>query len=135
MKQILKTFLVTKSDCHEWNGHVTKNGYGLTYCNKKTCYVHRLVYEYYFGSIPTGFQIDHLCKNRKCMNPNHLEAVTQKENILRSDGITAIQSRQTHCVHGHPLSGDNLYVSPKKHRSCKTCRRNHRHNYWMVNQK
>ncbi|MFJ4777405.1 HNH endonuclease signature motif containing protein [Streptomyces sp. NPDC088762] len=73
-------------------------------------YTHRIMYEQAKGPIPEGLQIDHLCRNRACANPEHLEAVTQKENILRGTGPSAQQARQTHCLNGHPFDEVNTYV-------------------------
>jgi hypothetical protein len=70
--------------------------------------VHKISYVYYFGAIPDGLEIDHLCRNRQCFNPAHLEAVTHKENVLRGNGHAARHAKQTHCIHGHPLEGDNV---------------------------
>lgn len=93
----------------------------------KQTYVHRWSYERHVGPIPKGMQIDHLCRNRACSNPEHLEPVTPRENVLRGDTIVAINAAKTECVNGHPLSGENLYVAPtddgRRHRSCRTCRR------------
>lgn len=102
-----------------------KNGderfvYG-TFLNNGTTYIaHRFSYELEHGAIPEGLEIDHLCRNKACVNPNHLEAVTHAENIKRAPYF-----QRTHCIHGHPFKGDNLYVNPRGHRECRTCRRRH----------
>lgn len=99
------------------NGY-TKMGYlGQTYLT------HRLAYEVFTGSIPDGLVIDHLCRQRACCNPTHMEPVTTRINLLRGEGLTAQQVRRTHCPQGHPLSGDNLYLRPDRTgRSCRACR-------------
>jgi hypothetical protein len=74
------------------------------------------------GPIPEGKQLDHLCRNRACINPEHLEPVTAKENILRGESFSAKNARKTHCIHGHELSGDNLRIL-KHGRVCLECRR------------
>jgi hypothetical protein len=84
--------------------------------------VHRFSYEFFVGPIPAGLTIDHLCRNRACFNPVHLEAVTQRENTLRGEGPTAKLARLTHCPKGHPFSKDNTHIY-KNRRVCKACKR------------
>lgn len=115
------------SGCLQWLGATTGDGYAqikLTPTEgKRLVYVHRWSYEHHFGPIPEGLQIDHLCRNRACVNPEHLEAVTPRVNALRSANPTAINARKTHCVHGHPLSGENLKTSRNgAWRYCRTCK-------------
>jgi len=101
--------------CWLWHGATNKRGYGfLVWCDK-FAYAHRVSYEIFVGPIPAGFQVDHLCRVTNCVNPFHLEAVTQTENARRT--------RQTHCKYGHPLSGDNLRVYPDGRRKCVACNR------------
>lgn len=73
------------------------------------------------GPIPEGMDLDHTCRNRGCVNPEHLEPVTTQVNTLRGIGPTAENARKTHCKHGHPLEGDNLYVDPEGKRKCRAC--------------
>lgn len=111
-------------ECWEWIGHKDKNGYGLfDVTHYKRVKSHRYSYEMLTGLIPNGLVIDHLCKNPSCINPTHLEPVTQRENILRGESFAAKEARQTHCKNGHPLSGDNLskcYIR-KGMRCCRVC--------------
>lgn len=86
---------VKKTDnCWEWTGHIMANRYGQFWCNGKMQLTHRISYELFKGDIPQGLHIDHLCRNRKCCNPDHLETVTNKENILRGIAPSAINARK-----------------------------------------
>lgn len=89
-------------------------------------YAHRLSYELHKGEIPEGLEIDHLCRNRWCVNPDHLEAVTRRENIMRGDGpkkLGELNSKKTHCKHGHPFDKENTRYRPTGGRSCRICNR------------
>jgi hypothetical protein len=94
------------SYCWNWTGYVTESGYGQFRYMGKTQRAHRVSYELAYGSIKDNFVIDHLCKNRKCVNPKHLDLVKQIENIRRglSGKINNAQSRKTHCPKGHEYS-------------------------------
>ena len=105
-----------ETGCHNWTGARHRNGYGAFGLDGKVHRPHRIAYELFKGRIPEGLEIDHLCRNRGCVNPDHLEAVSHQENMRR--GVSA----RTHCSRGHPLSGDNLYTTPNGYRVCKTCR-------------
>lgn len=115
--------VVKTESCWNWVGYINKRwGYGYFKLDGKHWRVHRLAYEIVVGDIPTGKQLDHLCKNRLCVNPSHLEPVTNKENVLRGDGLTAINARKTECHRGHQLLGENLYITPSGYRNCRECR-------------
>ena len=86
-------------------------------------YAHRLYYRRLVGAIPDGLVIDHLCRRRSCVNPAHMEVITNGENVLRGEGASARAARASHCKRGHLLSGENLYLSPDGRRGCLTCRR------------
>jgi hypothetical protein len=113
--------------CWNWTGSRTSDRVYPRFCVAKTSYVlaHRWAYEQYVGPIPAGLTIDHLCRNTLCVNPDHLEPVSNVENIMRGDGPCAQNARKTHCKRGHRLTRDNVYrrTSPngKAARQCKTC--------------
>jgi hypothetical protein len=92
---------------------------------------HRASYETFRGEISAGMTIDHLCRVRRCINPAHLEVVTAYENVMRGEGPTARQRRQTHCKRGHPLTEDNLIGFPgtRTKRDCKLCHRERNRRY------
>lgn len=106
--------------CWIWTGATNGLGYGQ-FWNQKQMGAHRWSYESLVGPIPPGLQLDHLCRNRSCVNPAHLEPVTQRENTLRGDTFQARNAAKTHCPRGHLLAGDNLRWSPPGHRSCREC--------------
>lgn len=111
--------------CIEWIGGTNGVGYGTFHAGKKLrTYAHRWSYQYHVGPIPDGMHLDHLCRNPKCVNPEHLEPVTCRENLLRGVGPSALHAAKTHCPAGHPYVGDNLYVHPRKgYRVCRACGR------------
>lgn len=108
------------SGCVLWIGSLDRKGYGRVSQEQGVRYAHRAAYEVAVGPIPPGLQIDHLCCVRCCINPRHLEAVTGRENNLRSNSPTARRARQTECKYGHPFDGANTLLSGT-HRSCRTC--------------
>ena len=110
--------------CWLWTGAGTQNGYGNIRVKGKTHLAHRVVWEELVGPIPDGRVIDHLCKVRSCVNPDHMEIVTQRENVLRGKaGLRGVR-RATHCLRGHPFTPDNTLVSPSgESRQCRTCKR------------
>lgn len=110
------------SKCILWQGAVD-NGYGTTYQDGKTQRPHRLAYIKKYGSIPDGLVIDHLCRVKLCINPEHLEAVTNKENVLRGVGPSAINKRKTHCSAGHEFNKKNTHIDKANKRKCRVCNR------------
>lgn len=111
-----------ETPCHIWTLNLTTEGYARVQIDRHQVLVHRLSYALANGPIPDGLHLDHLCRQRDCVNPAHLEAVTCRENLLRGETIPARHAARTHCLQGHPLSGDNLYVTPDGRRNCRQCR-------------
>ena len=110
--------------CWIWAGAKTAAGYGHFWDGKRTVYAHRFSYELAVGPIPGGLQIDHLCRNRACVNPAHLEPVTAKVNVRRGTSMAVTQSRamrRTHCKRGHEFSSENTSYEPNGARICKKC--------------
>lgn len=105
--------------CWTWTGALNSRGYGCVGVNGKSQLSHRVAYTRRHGPIPAGLQIDHLCGNKRCCNPDHLEAVTARTNMARTDRVT-----KTRCIAGHPLRGDNLILKRAGRytiRNCRTC--------------
>jgi hypothetical protein len=118
-------YLLQESGCWDWVGSLSPEGYGRFRVNGRPEYAHRIMFERHKGPIPAGREIDHLCRNRRCVNPDHLEAVSRRENCLRGTSPPAIGARRTHCPQGHELSGDNLARAALKRggRNCRECAR------------
>lgn len=116
---------VEKSDgCWLWTGAKTTTGYGSVWLDGRSVKAHRVAYELLVGRIPDGLTIDHLCRVRLCVNPAHLEPVTNRENTLRSPQSEAsVNARKTHCPKGHPYEGRNLRVWVNKQRPTMVQRR------------
>jgi hypothetical protein len=125
-ERILDNVVVDENGCWRWQKYITSNGYGQIGGSYVTSnYTHRVAYEAWRGPIPVGLHIDHLCRVRDCCNPDHLEAVTPGENVLRGEGFAAKHARATECPNGHPYDSENTYSRPRGSggRDCKICRR------------
>lgn len=117
------------SGCWIWLGHLQPNGYGTLKVGGRagrSVYAHRVSYETHVGPIPPGLEIDHLCRVRNCVNPEHLEPVTRRVNVQRGIGpalLGRLNANKTHCSNGHPFDAANTYLRPTGGRSCKACQR------------
>lgn len=107
--------------CWLWTGAKTSNGYGYLNTDGGRRLAHRFSYESLVGPIPAGLQLDHLCRVRHCVNPTHLEPVTQRENVLRGEGLSAANARKTHCSRGHEYTPENTYIYAEGRRHCRPC--------------
>lgn len=114
-------------DCHLWRGAIDDYGYGkVRLPDDTTRAVHIIAWEMATGNkLPTGWHVDHLCRIRRCCNPDHLEAVPHAENVLRGESFTARNARKTHCPKGHEYTDDNIRwhksANGAPRRECKTC--------------
>ncbi len=99
----------------------TRGSHPLPYGQFRRMPAHRWAYERFVGPIPNGLQLDHLCRTTLCVNPDHLEPVTNRENVLRGTSPSAGNARKTHCNRWHPLSGDNLRPARDGRRRCWPC--------------
>ena len=113
------------SGCWEWQASLNgKDGYGLFWNGQRTQVAHRFLYESLNGVIPIGFELDHLCRNKRCVNPIHLEVVTRSQNTARGIGPSLAKENQlakTHCPRGHEYTAENTYVNPEGRRYCRIC--------------
>lgn len=124
MKQTITERFVSKivinptTGCWEWQGHIGKDGYGKMWGIGNIQLAHRFSYEYFIGSITDELVLDHLCRNRKCVNPYHLEPVKQQVNVDR--GINH-KNCKSHCPHGHEYTPENSYYDGMGMRRCRIC--------------
>lgn len=116
----------TKTGCWEWQRELSLQGYGMMRKDGFKTGAHRHYFMHLRSGIPPNMKLDHLCRNTICVNPAHLEIVTERENIIRGVGASAQNARKTHCGRGHALSGENVEHDVQHgwpRRKCITCRR------------
>lgn len=125
-------FTATENGCWEWSAAIDPHGYGRfsvkmgpTRKDYRMKLAHRVSYETYVGKIPEGLDLDHLCRNRKCVNPGHLEPVTRSENLRRSPLMGRAALAKTECPKGHPYNKENTRIGKNGSRHCKACDASH----------
>lgn len=122
---------VDKSEkCWIWTAAVDGNGYPSMGFNKRVVTVPRLVARVCLGWFDPSFHIDHLCRTPRCVRPSHLEPVSQRINILRGVGASAVNAVKTHCPRGHPYAGKNIVTLQNGGRWCRTCKQEYERSYY-----
>ena len=123
--------------CWVWIGATNRNGYGQLRVNRRTESAHRIAYQLYRGPIHNDLELDHLCRNRWCVNPAHLEPVTHRENLLRGKSIAAANAIKKTCSIGHPFDIINTRIARGQSGSRRRCRQCHaaRNRAWRLRQK
>lgn len=127
-------YCVDSNGCWVWLLSKNKQGYGKLSIKDQPVRAHRYYYEQYKGEIPTGLVVDHICRNTSCVNPDHLEAVTYKENVLRGDSPPSKNAKKTHCKWGHAFVAENL-VKGVGSRKCLACLNRRSRQYSRIKRK
>lgn len=118
----LKNFKIDENGCHIWQGCKDQAGYGMIQIEYKTKRVHKIIYEFVNKvKVSKMFHIDHICRNKACMNIEHLRKVSPRTNTLCGNGPAAINAVKTQCVNGHEFNEENTYITSKGERQCKVC--------------
>lgn len=127
VRRFRRKFVIAFDGCWAWRPKPINSGYGIFFlwdgAKKTGTLAHRFAYETWVGPIPEGLTIDHLCRNKLCVNPSHLEPVSNAENNRRGNSLSAQNSRKTRCKRGHEFTPENTEVQTSGARKCKTCRK------------
>ena len=128
LESIARQSWITPGGCWEWTGNLNESGYGRVNAGGRPQRAHRVSYRLFRGVIPQGVTLDHLCRNRACVNPGHLEPVDRATNVLRGESEPARNGRKSECKWGHPFDSENTGVYTdargRRHRYCRACSRN-----------
>lgn len=119
--------------CWNWQGKANNSGYGQIGSggrNGRDVLTHRVAYEHVHGPIPLGLEVDHKCRNRLCCNPDHLEAVTRSENMLRGTSPNFVTKRTGICKRGHSIAGSNALLGRDGRTRCRECTNERKRRYW-----
>lgn len=123
LSYFLSKIIIDKNGCWIWQGLPNHDGYGVFQKRPFNYLAHRFFYFYFYNFIDENLTIDHLCRNRKCVNPIHLEQVTARENILRGSCQSTVNQMKMECIRGHPFDFSNTYINPASGaRQCRICK-------------
>lgn len=117
VSSLLARHITKAGDCWLWTGRLYPNGYGQFHVRRKVVYAHIASYEIHVGTVPAGLELDHTCRNRACVNPEHLEPVTHEVNVRRGNAVKVA------CPQGHPYSAMNTNRDKNGWPHCRICQR------------
>jgi hypothetical protein len=124
LMRLWKRAVIQPDGCVVWTGARTKNGYGVLIWAANPIerqVAHRLAYRLLVGEVPDGLVLDHLCRNRLCINVSHLEPVTRGENVMRGETLAAANAAKVQCNSGHPYTPENTITDKHGWRRCREC--------------